>query len=222
MEDKYLTEAQRLMAGIALYQTELSNLAQVRPPITLNEVCRDRCNFTDRTVEAQVQAFMNRYDAVYVPDLAKLEDPESWELVAGGGGAERYAVKRIEGREPTEAAEFWVYDTEDSITVGHSYDEDEEPDCCDEVDRRNAEHTLENLNGFPFAQSYGYEIESFEIEQFAAAGFLVYRYDGDRLIAGIDGGGYSFLGAHWAPLYWAKALAGEWVVDTDTGPRRVA
>ncbi len=45
------------------------------------------------------------------------------------------------------------------------------------------------------------------IADFAAAGFVVATHDpSGQVYAGIDGGGYSFLDAHWAPLYLRMML----------------
>jgi hypothetical protein len=245
-------EAMLALVQVKHLRNRLRELADLRPPITLAWVCKDQCNFTDRTVEGEVRAFQRRYDAVDVSNLEDAEghhDIDEWDYVAGGRtpyevrkytqqvredtqplptyldetGTELYGYLEdhySDDGEPWPDAFYTVVDTDSGEQEGE-YTEDED-EAREECERLNRDHVMENLYGFPFAHNYGVEIESYEIEDFAEAGFVVWRYKEDTLIAGIDGGGYSFLGEHWLPLFWRKAVRGGWIIETDTGPRRVA
>jgi len=78
------------------------------------------------------------------------------------------------------------------------------------------------LHGFPFAWNMGWVLEGTHwLDELSQAGFLVYRYDDDTIIAGIDGGGYSFMDAHFKPLYAALAEKNGWLVETKHGTRLI-
>jgi hypothetical protein len=100
--------------------------------------------------------------------------------------------------------------------------------CTDEQEAReacaaaNVEDYRTNAAGWPWANNTGWKIDERDVEDFDAAGFVVARFDGGDLWAGVDGGGYSFTDAHWAPLYLRRAAANGWYVRTDAGLRRVA
>lgn len=113
-------------------------------------------------------------------------------------------------------------DPPDYSPEGNDYDPDDEDAAREAAERANAEDYCNNANGWPFCHNYAYIIDAREADDFAAAGFVVACYKGDTYYAGIDGGGYSFLDAHWIPLYLARAagLYG-WPVRTSTGLRRV-
>lgn len=205
----------------------LSQLAELRAPLTMADITPDLCNFPDRVIEGEVRALMDRYNTIDVSDLADddgNQDVETWEHVAGG--PEPFEVRAVPDPsfEPNDVDDeypevYQVVDT-DSDDVAETFDD--ESDAENDRDERNREYREENLHGFPFAHNYAVEIERFEVEDFADAGFLVYEYRGDKLIAGIDGGGYSFMGQHWSRVFHAKAVRGGWKVETSTGPRRVA
>lgn len=208
---------------------QLANLADERPALTLDAITPDRCNIPDRVIEGEIRAFRNRYDGIDVTDLADEngnQDPEKWEHIAGGRDSERFEVREIPDPDYAPASEddetpvvYAVVDTEgagDGIVETFMDEDDAESDR----DERNREAFGESLYGFPFAHNHGYVIDGWDVESFAAAGFLVWLYDGDKYIVGIDGGGYSFDGAHWAPLFFSR-MAGV-KIETETGPRIVA
>ena len=114
-----------------------------------------------------------------------------------------------------------MYDTEEDEVVETEILTETEAEL--EAGTRSRDHVMDHLYGFPFAQSTGYVIQEYEIDAFADAGFLVWNYKGGELIiAGIDGGGYSFLAAHWFKLYWHRATKYGWKIMTGSGYRRVA
>lgn len=217
--DSHLDVVLHVMEQIKIMQQEIRTLAMVRPPIGMQDITADRCNIPDRAIEAQVVSLRHRYNAV---DCSALDqDPEKWELLAGE--SERYVVETrpdpdfIPATEEDENPGLWfVVDTEEDDAELFD-DEDDANTACEEYNR---EDTTNNLAGFPFAQTYGFELESkYEVGQFASAGFLVYRYDDDKYIAGVDGGGYDQTGGHWAPLFYAKYKGT--IIETETGPRRL-
>jgi hypothetical protein len=96
---------------------------------------------------------------------------------------------------------------------------------------RNQESWDESRYSFPWASSYvflpGYCIDKGDL---AKAGFIVGEYLGGKGdwreddwydVCGIDGGGYSFKGAHFAKLAALTAERLGWPVPTDKGDRRV-
>lgn len=202
-------DAERLLRVIANARQRLEEIGRIRPAFTMSDITPDRCNFPDRIIEAQVRRFRDSFDSIDVSEDCDTDDVEKWDLVAGG--STRYEV------EETGDDEWCVIDTEDDrrhLVSGLTEEEAE-----DQAADSNREDTLERLYGFPFAQNVGYIISTHDVERFAAAGFLVWRYDDNRLIAGIDGGGYSMDGAHWAPVFF-EARRGQ-LIDTEQGPRMV-
>lgn len=210
----------------------LRELAERREPLTLKDITPDNCNIPDREIELAVRKLRDSYDSIDVSvlDTTSTSACEKWELIAGW--CDRYKVRvctRYERHAPSAsdipAENYWVVldtenDDQNASELGDCeaayYDEAEANEACA---RLNREETTVNLNGFPFAQTYGYEIEEGEAEEFASCGFLVWKYDDDKVIAGIDGGGYSMDGAHWAPLLYLKRKGR--TIETSTGPRRV-
>ena len=112
----------------------------------------------------------------------------------------------------------WMKEIDTSLLDRDDYDKWELLSALSEDD----ESEPPELYGFPFAWNTGWVLEEkYWVPELTAAGFLVYRYDGDAIIAGIDGGGYAFMDAHFMPLYAALAEKHGWMVETDHGPRRV-
>lgn len=225
MTDPYETEARNIINGIKIFRARLAELADLRPPITLADITPDMCNIPDREIAAEIQTFRNRFNQIDVSDFTAddgcSQNIEDWELVAGG--SLRYSSREIYLEGDDDDVKYDVIDTEDGdrSVLGTDSLFDDGADADNECMERNRDATMESLHGFPFAHNYGVVIEQYDVELFANAGFLVWRYKGDKLIAGIDGGGYSFEGAHWAPLFHARAVLGGWLVETSTGPRRV-
>ena len=101
-----------------------------------------------------------------------------------------------------------------------------ESDAEDKADELNRENAQEGGYGFPWAHSWCHMPEDFiEDEELQAAGFVVATYTGGsgtrndvtfRLV-GIDGGGYGFSEAHFAPLVFIVAWRRNWIVQTDKG-----
>lgn len=221
--DDLTNEALSLIGQRNAIDSKLQALAALRPALTMRDITPDLCNIPDGVIEDQICRLRGQYDRI---DCALLdtEDIDKWELV--GGGSERFVVQadrrnlidEIDGHNLND--EEVTYQVVDSET-GEAEDFVDEDDATSAAEVYNHDDTTENLHGFPFAQTWGYLLEGeWEIEQFASCGFLVWRYDGDKLIAGIDGGGYSFDGQHWAPLFYGKRRGQ--TIDTITGPRRVS
>lgn len=82
------------------------------------------------------------------------------------------------------------------------YDPTDESSADDAAAAANVEDYRSNAAGWPFAQNYAAAIDERNADDFAACGFVVATHEpSGQVYAGIDGGGYSFLDAHWAPLY---------------------
>jgi len=191
---------------------ERVDLGRTLPPVKFTDLCADRCNFRDRSFERDVDEFMQKHLSSIDTTLINREDPDKWELLTP-----RYESREIEG-----GYAVWDYDTgkfvtqenEDAVEVFAEAGDADERMC----DLQSEDE--QTLCGFPFAWNNGWMVENtYWLDEMRAAGFLVYRYDGDTLIAGIDGGGYSFKGAHFAPLYAALAVKNGWMVRTNAGPR---
>jgi hypothetical protein len=206
----------------------LEALADERAPLTFAEVCPDTCNIPDHTIRMEISRYMDRWDCVDVSDLEDEnghQDIEAWEFRAGG--VVRYEVREIpdpdyepENEEDESRSVFAVVDTENDDEIMETFTDEEDADR--EAEDKSRDHRLESLYGFPFANNYARIIHERDIDDFAAAGFLVWENNvTGKLYAGIDGGGYSYEGAHFAPLWWRAASRGGWLVETETGPRRV-
>jgi len=86
---------------------------------------------------------------------------------------------------------------------------------------RQLDHERFEPHGYPWANNWAYMPDDrITDEQLQAAGFTVATYREHRL-AGIDGGGYSFSGQHFAALCAIVHAAYGWPVDTDNGPRLI-
>lgn len=218
-----------LTEKIAALEDQRRELARALPPITLKDVCADGCN-VDREFERDVQRFMSsRMSEIDVTLLVDDEhhDIEKWFLL----------TPRYEGRElpPVAKDASADYEDEDAVQYGvFDLDEQEFVKDGDDVLRFDDEddaddHARElqgdeddSRHGFPFAWNTGWIVEHESwIDDLRACGFIVYRYNGDEIIAGIDGGGYSFMGAHFAPFYARLAARFDWLVETKDGPRRI-
>ena len=194
---------------------ERADLGRTLPPVKFTDLLPDRCNFRDRSFERDVDEFRRTHLAPIDTSLLDREDPDKWELLTP-----RYESREIEG-----GYAVWDYNTGTFVT---QEDEDGNDgvavfDDAGDADERMCDLQAEEeqaLCGFPFAWNNGWVVENtYWLDEMRAAGFLVYRYDGEAIIAGIDGGGYSFRGAHFAPLYAALAAKNGWMVRTNAGPR---
>lgn len=110
---------------------------------------------------------------------------------------------------------------------GGDYDTEDESSAQEAADAANAEDYQQNANAWPFAHNYAAEIDRMYTDDFAAAGFVVVEHTpSGKLYAGIDGGGYSFTDAHWAPAFLRYRLHGKYApeyiyITTDAGLRKV-
>lgn len=207
------------MAALKMTRDEadrnMQELARELPPLTMKEVCPDRCNIGDRTIRSNIARFMDRYTRIDT-SLLDTDDIDKWELLTG---SERYEVREIPDPDDAEgdvpSVVYQVWDTEEREQVGDTFYKEYRAD--DEARSLNLEHQREHLYGFPFAHTWGWAISRYDVERFEAAGFVVWLYDGFEYIAGIDGGGYSFEGAHYIRVYW-DCMSGS-VVETDDGYR---
>jgi hypothetical protein len=107
------------------------------------------------------------------------------------------------------------------------YDATDEDDATRAAEGANIEDYRANANGWPFAWNTAAAIDKRDADDFAAAGFVVATHEpSGQTYAGIDGGGYDFLEAHWSRLYLACLLFGKYApaciyVPTADGLRRV-
>ena len=239
-------EAKAILAKRGEAQARLDEIAREREPITLKDVCKDRCNFDDSSFEADVSRFVDRYMPGLDSATLDREDSDVWDLHPGS----RFEVREVE-------AGFAVWDTEsgtwtdpdlafedngvdahrDAYGGGEVLPEDVagEHEFVLFAEVGHAEQAAHEMNradsgasyAFPFAWLWCWMPDDvIEDADLHAAGFIVYTYtggdDGEQRIAGIDGAGYSFKGAHFAPLYARVAARCGWLVQTDSGPRRIA
>ena len=138
-------------------------------------------------------------------------------------------------RDTDESGEPWVEtagDTyidlppgdDDSIWV---WEEDDRDAATQAAQDKNEEASREDRHGFPWANCWAfYPADNLSDEMLKAAGFVVatycgetgnWRTDGEYRLCGIDGGGYSFKGQHFAPLAAAAAAAWSLRVPTEEG-----
>tara|TARA_Y100000310_G_scaffold256476_2_gene264284 strand:+ start:2283 stop:3077 length:795 start_codon:yes stop_codon:yes gene_type:complete len=100
-------------------------------------------------------------------------------------------------------------------------------DAENKANEMNSEAMHEGMYGFPWANSWFYCPDDFiEAKDLKEAGFTVATYCGGEgdwrsdqsfRLCGIDGGGYSFKGAHFAEIYFLTCLRRGWEVATDNG-----
>jgi hypothetical protein len=208
------------------------------------EIVRGSSRFEVREVprfEARPRPVMGDAWTWYVHDneLNEQTDGDESDYLDGSEERTRAYVQRL-NEEATDYATVWiVVDTEDrnrNAVSGYNdardgdglsevgredYDVTDEEDAKAAAEAANVEDYRTNAAGWPWANNTGWKIDERDVEDFDAAGFVVARFDGGDLWAGIDGGGYSFTDAHWAPLYLKRAAANGWYVRTDAGLRRV-
>ena len=212
------------------------------------DLISDGCNFKDRAFENFVNEFMNRFMPGFPMGILGEQGEhwqfDDWEFEAG----EDYSVKEEEVADPNDAAElisvFMVFEDgtavcpEDHLDTEGDYpersgdayintgrvpywlEEGEAQEAADELNR----HESVPSYGFPWANSWCYlPDDRVTADELQAAGFLVAEFRG-YTVAGIDGGGYSFAGQHFAKLcgiVYANRAKYHWKVNTDDGPRLV-
>lgn len=177
------------------------------PTVTLRALVPDLCNFKDATFEGFVDRFMQRYMPGFPLGLLDRDTHESWEIVE----ADPYdhVTEVPDGR---------------YLASGDGFEEEffeTEDDAIDFV----RERMEESRYGFPWAHSWAFRPDDrITNDELRAAGFTVATYHGGAggsyRLCGIDGGGYSFDGAHFAPLcaiVHANRRGYGWKVETDDG-----
>ncbi len=205
--------------------------------LSLSSLVPDRCNFTDQAFLSDVRRFMAGDMPGFPLGLLDTDDFDRWEIVA----ADRYTAEEIETTD--EEGECYAYvvndsgdgwwpledagcDTPDGETYDGRpwyYDEDQ---AIEAASMLSSHAEYETRLGFPWAWNWCWQpSDRITDEQLQRAGFTVANYtggDGDTYrLAGIDGCGYSFEGAHFALLYAIVAEEYGWPVETDNGERRI-
>jgi hypothetical protein len=186
------------------------------PTVTLRALVPDRCNFKDRTFEKFVDSFMQRYMTGFpmgMLDTSSEVAHERWEIVED---------------DPSE----YVTEVPDGhyLASGDGFEEEffeTEDDAIEFVRERMEESRL----GFPWAWNWAWMPDDrITDDELREAGFTVATYVGgegargldtdEYRLCGIDGGGYSFKGAHFALLcaiVHANRSQYHWTVETDNG-----
>ena len=121
-------------------------------------------------------------------------------------------------------------DLPDGDSVWGWYESDSE-DARQKATEMNYEAMHEDQHGFPWANGWCFiPDDRITDQELKDAGFTValycggsgnWREDSEYRLAGLDGGGYSFKGAHYAPLAAAVAASRNWLVETDQGQAHI-
>ena len=212
--------------------------------VFLTDLVPDACNFQDKVFEGFVRAFMDKFmPAVKMGVLD--EDPERWEVPPRF----RYEVQEKErpgrgedyGEEEEEVYTCYIIVDTDYLQMYAEEHLENGIGGCDGAlpdgitafwdDKERAEERAREMDyeedhhyGFPWANNWAYfPDERFTKEELQAAGFRVGHYTGgDKQlyrVCGIDGGGYSFEGQHWAPLCAIFHETRNLKVETEAGMR---
>lgn len=196
-------------------------LEGVEFPITYKEVCPDSCNISDRDYLDAAREWLR----FMMPGVAM---GMLWTSHGGDGRADPWELERDPTAGPWEVRELkgWGFavwsDDGGYVDDGgeHEYADDEhtlmpggvtasmwddEDEAQGEADGRNGDHEP-TRHGHPWASGWCFiPDDRISTEELHAAGFTVALYtgaDGDQYrCAGIDGGGYSYEGAHTVRLY---------------------
>lgn len=121
----------------------------------------------------------------------------------------------LAGLEPGEDVEFFFVDYD-----GEEFDSPYR--YAAEADEVVEDAINQSFHGFPWAWNWcWYPDDRVRTEDLQACGFVVASYREYRL-CGIDGGGYTFKGAHFAPLVYTLCKRWNLEIPTDKGPRRFA
>lgn len=225
-----LERLQYLNRLIAEYEEEQRNIARSIAPVRFDDLCPDRCNITDPVFERDVRRFMADHMTTIDTTLLDRDNYEKWQNLTP-----RYEVRALtRGEGEDEEEGYGVFDhDEDAFIEGEYVYGDEESDSelrffldehdADQIAAEKNEEDESNGYGFPFASNTGWVMDGvYWLAELRASGFKVYNYDEGAIIAGIDGGGYSFMGAHFAPFYARLAAKNDWLVQTKDGPRRIS
>lgn len=185
---------------------------------TLAALVPDRCNFIDRAFEDATDRFMDQNMPGFPLGLLDTSNYERWELEPLGRCAVECELPAdVSGTDMHEL--FFVIDNDDER---HEFAEESDAEYFAQEQNEQAE---EGRHGFPWAWDWCFlPHETITTRHLQDAGFVVASYKGgcdDYRLAGIDGGGYSFKGAHFATLYALVAADYGWKVNTDKGPMRI-
>ena len=194
------------------------------PTVTLRDLVPDRCNFKDRTFEK----FVDRFKRGFMPgfplgllDTSSEVAHERWEIV--GDDPSEFVSQR----------DLMLYNGDDDRCITHYHADwngcEETFETVDEAIDFVRERMEENRLGFPWAWNWSWmPDERITDDELREAGFTVAHYTGGAggrdddqyRLCGIDGGGYSFKGAHFALLcaiVHANRREYHWTVETDNG-----
>ena len=208
------------------------------PTVNLRALVSDRCSFKDRTFERFVGRFMEwampRFPLGLL-DTSSETAHERWEIV------EDDAIDFVRELMDKSHARWEIVEDEPSAYITEleegpegliSYRYHANWNGCEktffiEDDAINfvRERMDESRYGFPWAWNWAFQPdERITDDELREAGFTVAHYtggDGDLYrLCGIDGGGYSVDGAHFAPLcaiVYANRSKYHWTVETDNG-----
>ena len=174
------------------------------------------------SVVGNVWGVLDRVDGSVTDPEDGVTDPASCVAAAESANDDTDPVHLVWDTSADEPASCALYST--LYEVGHRhYDVSDEDEATSAAEAANLRDYEKNAHGWPFAHNYAAKIDEREAERFAAAGFVVARYRGGDLYAGIDGGGYDFTEAHWLPVFLASQVAhnGRGHVRTSGGVRVV-
>jgi len=186
------------------------------PTVNLRALVPDRCNFKDRAFERFVDRFMERFMPGFPLGLLDTSSEvayERWEIVED---------------DPTEHITEIQEERDDLIVTRYLADwngYEETFDCFDDAFDHVRQCMDESRYGFPWAWSWAFlPDDRITDDELREAGFTVAHYTGGDgvtyRLCGIDGGGYSFAGAHFATLcaiVYANRSKHGWTVETDNG-----
>jgi hypothetical protein len=217
--------------------------------VSLRDLVPDRCNYKDQAFEKFVGNFMHRWMPGFSIHLLDKDDFERWEIEPEYSlvedeshydvedGYDQYNVLKDDEMIASFETEQEAHDHMDALEAlrweirGSDGTLVEEHESEGEAEERVHQLNNENMYGFPWANNWCFipprDIHTADLK---AAGFTVARYVGGKgdwreditqRLCGIDGGGYSFSGQHFAKLAALVYQRWECKVDTDDGPRYI-
>ncbi|MCH1571936.1 MAG: hypothetical protein L7S64_11380, partial [Longimicrobiales bacterium] len=188
------------------------------PTVNLRALVPDRCNFKDATFKRFVGRFMERFMPGFplgLLDTSSETAHERWEIVEDDPSEYVFQTSEM------------VYNGDDDRCITHYHADwngceetfETEDDAIDFV----RERMEESRYGFPWAWNWAFlPDDRITDDELREAGFTVAHYTGGDddtyRLCGIDGGGYAFDGAHFAPLcaiVYANRSQYGWTVETD-------
>jgi hypothetical protein len=168
-------------------------MSGIHPTVAYKALNPDNCNIQDHEYERAIDRFMERYMPGFPKSLLE-RDFDRWEVEPLG---DCEVESEYVGESDHEV--IFVIDNE-----GERHEFADESDAEYFADEQN-EQAEESRYGFPWANNWcHYPDGDLTDEDLRAAGFTIALYtdsDGEqRRLCGIDGGGYSFHGAHFSKL----------------------